>query len=59
MIDRPGSIAHLRRMAERCRRAAQEAGGAEALELVALALRCEERLAAQERAGELVASEEN
>lgn len=59
MIDRPGSIAYLRRMAERCRRAADELGGDEALELVDIARRCEERLAEQKRASELVASEED
>lgn len=59
MIDRPGSIAYLRSMAERCRRAAQELGGDEARDLVDLAERCEERLAERERADDLVASEED
>jgi len=59
MIDRPGSIVYLRRMAERCRRAAQELSGEEARDLVDLAERCEERLAESARVGELVASEED
>lgn len=59
MIDRPGSVAYLRRMAERCRSAAQELSGDEARDLVDLAERCEERLAERKRAGELVASEED
>ncbi len=59
MIDRPGSIAYLRSMAERCRHAAQELGGEEARDLVDLAERCEERLAERERADDLVASEED
>jgi hypothetical protein len=58
MTDQSGSIAHLRRMAERCRSAAKEKSGAEARELVELARQCEERLAERERANELVASEE-
>jgi hypothetical protein len=57
MIDRPGSIVYLRRMAERCRRAAQELGGDEARYLVDIAERCEERLAEREWVSELVASE--
>jgi hypothetical protein len=59
MIDRPGSIAYLRSMAERCRRAAQELSGEEARDLVEIAERCEERLAERQRVGELVASEEH
>ena len=59
MMDRPGSIAYLRSMAERCRCAAQEVSGEEARDLVDLAERCEERLAERERASELVASEED
>jgi len=59
MIDRPGSVAYLRTMAERCRRAAQELGGDAARDLVDLAERCEERLAERERVSELVASEED
>jgi hypothetical protein len=56
MVDRAGSIAYLRQMAERCRRAAREVSEAEARELVALAEGCEERLAETERVRELVAS---
>lgn len=59
MMDRPGSIAYLRRMAERCRVAAQEMNAESARDLVDLAERCEERLAAHERASELVDSEED
>ncbi len=59
MIDRPGSMVYLRRMAERCRRAAEELSGDEARDLVDLAERCEERLAERARASELVASEED
>ncbi|MGO8917934.1 MAG: hypothetical protein ACLQJR_18690 [Stellaceae bacterium] len=59
MIDRPGSIAYLRRMAERCRSAAKELSGEEARDLVDLAQRCEERLADRARVSELVASEED
>jgi hypothetical protein len=59
MIDRPGSVAYLRRMAERCRRAAEELSGDEARDLVDIAERCEERLAERSRASELVASEED
>jgi hypothetical protein len=57
MIDRPGSVAYLRSMAERCRYAAQELSGDEARELVEIAQRCEARLAERERVSELVASE--
>jgi hypothetical protein len=59
MIDRPGSVTYLRRMAEQCRRAAQEKSGEEAWALVDLAQRCEERLAERARTSELVASEED
>lgn len=59
MIDRPGSIVYLRRMAERCRRAAAELTGEAAHDLVDLAERCEERLAERQHASELVASEED
>lgn len=59
MIDRPGSIVYLRRMAERCRLAARDLEGEEARDLVDLAERCEERLAERERIDELVASEED
>ena len=56
MNDRPGSIVYLRKMAERCRRAAQELSGDEARDLVDIAERCEERLAERQRIAELVAS---
>jgi hypothetical protein len=59
MMDRPGSIAHLQRMAERCRRAAKELSDDEARALVDIAERCEERLAEHARTRELVASEED
>jgi len=59
MVVQAGSIAYLRQMAARCRRAAQETSGAQARELVDLAERCEERLAERERASDLVASEEH
>lgn len=58
MTDRSGSVAYLRRMAQRCRRAAAEATGAEARELVELAERCEERLAEREWTNELLAAED-
>lgn len=58
MMDHPGSVSYLRRMAEQCRRAAAEKSGAEAEELVALAERCEERLAERARAGAVLAAEE-
>jgi len=56
MVDRAGSIAYLRQMAERCRKAARELGGDEARELVALAEGCEARLAETEWARAVVAS---
>jgi hypothetical protein len=58
MTDRSGSVAYLRRMAERCRRAAAEMEGTEARELVELARRCEDRIAERERADEMLAAEE-
>jgi hypothetical protein len=58
MTDQSGSIIHLRRMAERCRRAAGEAKDAEARELTSLAERCEERIAERERAMEVLAAED-
>jgi hypothetical protein len=59
MLDRPGSVAYLRSMAERCRHAARQLSGEQARELVEIAQRCEERLAERERVSELVASEED
>jgi len=56
MLDHPGSVGYLRKMAERCRSAARELGGDEARELLELAQRCEERLSERARAGELAES---
>jgi hypothetical protein len=58
MTDQSGSIIYLRSMAQRCRRAAAEAKGAEARELTTLAERCEERIAAREHAMEVLAAED-
>jgi hypothetical protein len=55
--DCSGTIAYLRKMAERCRRAAQECRGDEALYLAALANDCEQRLAERVKVAEIVASE--
>ena len=52
----PFGAAH---MAERCRRAAESQRGDEARYLMEIAQGCEERLAEQERAAEMVASEED
>jgi hypothetical protein len=57
MLDHPGSIVYLRRMAEQCRSAASEKSGEEAQELVELAERCEQRLAERERVSEALAEE--
>ena len=59
MAGTSGSIAYLRHMAERCRRAAEDRHGDDARYLVEIAESCEERLAEQERAAEMVASEED
>ncbi len=59
MAGTSGSIAYLRQMAERCRRAAEGQQGEDARYLVELAESCEGRLAEQERAAEMVASEED
>ena len=59
MAGTSGSIAYLRHMAERCRQAAENQPGADARYLVEIAESCEERLAEQERAAEMVASEED
>ena len=59
MAGTSGSIAYLRQMAERCRRAAEDQRGEGARYLVEIAESCEERLAEQERAAEMVASEED
>jgi hypothetical protein len=58
MLDHPGSIVYLRRMAEQCRCAANEKSGEEAEELVALAERCEQRIAERARASEALAEED-
>jgi hypothetical protein len=58
MADQSGSIAYLRRMAQRCRHAAAEAKGAEARDLTSLAEHCEERIAERERALEVLAAED-
>lgn len=57
-MDHSGSITYLRRMAQRCRRAASEMSGEEAQELVDLAQRCEARLAERTRAAEVLADED-
>jgi hypothetical protein len=59
MAGMSGSIAYLRHMAERCRRAAEDQEGEEARYLVKIAESCEERLAEQERAAAMVASEKD
>jgi len=59
MAGTSGSIAYLRQMAERCRRAAEDQRGEDAQYLLEIAEGCEERLAEQERAAEVVASEED
>jgi hypothetical protein len=59
MAGTSGSIAYLRHMAERCRRAAEGQPGDDAHHLLKIAESCEERLAEQERAAEMVASEED
>jgi hypothetical protein len=58
MLDHPGSIVYLRRMAEQCRSAASEKSGEEAQALVELAERCEQRLAERERVSEALAEED-
>jgi hypothetical protein len=58
MMDHSGSVAYLRRMAERCRRAAEDKRGEEARELLELAERCEARLAERAWASEVLAEEE-
>jgi hypothetical protein len=57
MLDHPGSIVYLRRMAEQCRSAASEKSGEEARALVDLAERCEQRLAERARVSEALAEE--
>jgi len=59
MAGNSGSIAYLRHMAERCRQAAEGRQGEDARYLVEIAESCEERIAEQERAAEMVASEED
>jgi hypothetical protein len=58
MSNNSGSISYLRKMAERCRRAAEESrSGDEAHSLVELAESCEQRLAAREMTETILASE--
>jgi|HubBroStandDraft_1064217.scaffolds.fasta_scaffold270174_2 hypothetical protein len=60
MSNNSGAILYLRKMAERCRRAAEESrSGEEAQYLVELAESCEERLAERERAETILATEED
>jgi hypothetical protein len=59
MAGTSGSIAYLRYMAERCRRAAEDQQGEAARNLMEIAASCEERLAEHEHAAEMVASEED
>jgi hypothetical protein len=59
MSNNSGAIFYLRKMAERCRSAAEESSSdKEALYLVELAESCEERLAERERAETILATEE-
>ena len=60
MSNNSGTISYLRKMAERCRRAAEESrSDEEAHHLVELAESCEQRLADRERTEIILASEEN
>jgi hypothetical protein len=60
MSNNSGTILYLRKMAERCRRAAEESrSDEEAQYLVELAASCEERLADRERTETILASEED
>lgn len=60
MSNNSGSITSLRKMAERCREAAEaSASGEEARALFELALSCEQILAERERAETIVASEKD
>jgi len=59
MSNNSGTIRYLRQMAERCRRAAEESSGEEALYLVELAESCEQRLAERERTETILATEED
>ena len=60
MSNNSGTISYLRKMAERCRRAAEESrSGEEAQSLVALARSCEQRLVDRQRTETILASEEN
>ena len=55
-----GSVWHLRKMAERCRRAAQDLGNAEEVkQLLAVARGCEEKARTREHAMTAIASEED
>jgi hypothetical protein len=60
MSNNAGAILYLRKMADRCRRAAEESrSGEEAQYLVELAQSCEERLAEREHAETILAMEED
>jgi hypothetical protein len=60
MSNNSGTIFYLRKMAERCRRAAEESrSDKEAQYLVELAQGCEERLAERERAETILASQQD
>jgi aspartate/glutamate racemase len=60
MSNNSGTISYLRKMAERCRRAAEESrSDEEAQYLVEIAQSCEERLAERQRAEMILASEEH
>jgi hypothetical protein len=60
MSNNSGTISYLRKMAERCRRAAEESrSDEEAQHLLELAESCEERVAERERAETILASEED
>lgn len=60
MSNNSGTISYLRKMAERCRRAAEESrSGEEADYLVELAQSCEQRLAERERTETILATEED
>jgi hypothetical protein len=60
MSNNSGAILYLRKMAERCRRAAEESlSDKEAQYLIELAESCEERLAERERAETILAMQED
>lgn len=60
MTNNSGTISYLRKMADRCRQAAEESrDGEEARYLVEIAESCERRLVERERAETILASEED